>query len=467
MPRIDLLEPLLDGGVRHAHFFNGRVLTAQALQDEQAAVHRHADRLGRAVGEGVADGLAVTAGAVVGGVPTVDVAPGLAVNRKGQTLAVPAEAGPVSVGLTLAPPARALPQGTGRFETCRDERAARGDFRPKVDPGVYVLALGPLSAFQARVPGVAAGGDGVARFCGSRYETEGVAFRLVPLDLGSDALAPGAWAQALAAASARTDDAGRSRFRNLVAHLCLGTGQAGGAARDLFGHLTGAARGAGYGAVDALRAAGRLSDCEVPLAVVRLTAAGLGFVDAWAVRRRLHRPDPPPVSDRPLAEAEAAFHQFEDHLVALSRLGASARLDVRATDFFAYLPPVGVVPVVGGGGTGFDPGRFFDGLTTRDPAFMEGARVPPLLRAGLAFAPVDLARGTFWWRYHVRENRQPAAGRGTPTRYQLFATGALPFSGEAQFDLAAWGFSTFGPGVAPAPGPAPGTVRPPLPRPDL
>ena len=34
---LELLEPMLRGGIRNTHFFNGRLLTADDLRAEQAA----------------------------------------------------------------------------------------------------------------------------------------------------------------------------------------------------------------------------------------------------------------------------------------------------------------------------------------------------------------------------------------------------------------------------------------------
>src|SRR5436309_13147979 len=57
---LQLQQPLKDGGIRTARFFNGRLLTGKDLTREQEA-RREADRrIGRAIGEGGAFGLEVT-----------------------------------------------------------------------------------------------------------------------------------------------------------------------------------------------------------------------------------------------------------------------------------------------------------------------------------------------------------------------------------------------------------------------
>ena len=55
-----LLEPVLTGGVRDTHFFNGRILTADDLRTMQIASRQHDAQLGLAIGDGVAHGLEVS-----------------------------------------------------------------------------------------------------------------------------------------------------------------------------------------------------------------------------------------------------------------------------------------------------------------------------------------------------------------------------------------------------------------------
>src|SRR5437867_13373721 len=89
---LQLQQPLKDGGIRTARFFNGRLLTGKDLTREQEA-RRDADRrIGRANGEGVACGLEVTRDGerALPAAPVLRVSAGPAVNRAGG--AVPAEA---------------------------------------------------------------------------------------------------------------------------------------------------------------------------------------------------------------------------------------------------------------------------------------------------------------------------------------------------------------------------------------
>jgi hypothetical protein len=136
--------------------------------------------------------------------------------------------------------------------------------------------------------------------------------------------------------------------------------------------------------------------------------------------------------------------QFREHVAALHAAGGLA--SVKATGHFRFLPPAGVIPLGGvAGKTGFDHAKFFDGLTYREPVFMEGARVEPLFRLAAGFAPVDLTSGEFLWLYYVRENMQTINTKATaqPQPYMIFASGHLPFQGTPRYDLSRWDYSNY------------------------
>src|SRR2546423_9301844 len=85
--RIDLQQPVLDGGIRSINFFNGRLLSARDLTREQTATREADRRLGQAVGDGIAYGLEVSKTPGAGNdSPAVSVEAGLAINRNGPTL---------------------------------------------------------------------------------------------------------------------------------------------------------------------------------------------------------------------------------------------------------------------------------------------------------------------------------------------------------------------------------------------
>src|SRR2546421_3082779 len=88
MDSIELLEPLLQGGIRNTNFFNGRLLSAEDLRTEQTAARRQRAQVGRAVGAGVVAGLEVSRGDA-SAAASVNVAAGLALNETGQALELP------------------------------------------------------------------------------------------------------------------------------------------------------------------------------------------------------------------------------------------------------------------------------------------------------------------------------------------------------------------------------------------
>jgi hypothetical protein len=436
-----LEEVILRGGIAHTHFFNGRVLTAEAMQAEQEAQRRQRRLLGRAVGSGVAHGLTVAIKPAPGGAPStiLTIGAGLAVNPRGQALALPED---IELAVVRQETLSAPGPGAGQFGECFSSA-------PPAVPtgvGVYLLLLAPAVGEQGRAPMSSLNGNGRVDDCGSRYQVEGVAFRLLRFDPTGLPGIDGITRARLIALLNRTDPAGEFSLRNLLVHLCFGTAEQATLPRDPLA----APVGAGYGALDALRSAGCLSDDDVPLALIYWTRQGLRFADLWAVRRRPALPAAPEprerfVNARRQAEAEALWLQFQDQLAALSRavpdLGA-----VAAREYFRYLPPVGLVPLAAsGGGRGFTARTFFDGLAYRDPArravYLEGAAVEPLIRAALAYPPLDLDRRELVWLYWVRENLEPGSPAAPP--YLLFTSGHVSLQGPARYDVARFDFSNY------------------------
>src|SRR5690242_6690299 len=86
--QVQLQQPLLSGGLRSVNFFNGRLLSAEDLSQDQSANRQAHQYLGQAIGAGVASGLEVRekTGVSTRTAPVVTVAAGLAVNRLGQAL---------------------------------------------------------------------------------------------------------------------------------------------------------------------------------------------------------------------------------------------------------------------------------------------------------------------------------------------------------------------------------------------
>ena len=439
MTTTQLLDPVLDGGIRNVNFFDGRLLTAADLRDEQRAGRTRHGHLVRALGDGVVEGLEVTLASAGAGdqTPVVSVAAGLALTRDGRSLELPSAR---TVSLVRSREVKPTATGTADFTDCR----AVVPTAVPTATGIYVLLLGPASAFQERAPasGIDTHGRGVS--CGKRYEVDGVRFRLV--QLLPDALAGPSeeTRREVRTLLAATDPASTSRLRNLLAHLCFGTEALLRFPADPFARASGRSTAAGRGALEELRRAGTVEPCEVPLALFVWTARGVSFLDVWSVRRRPVPPAPSelwPVAtgDALAAEAEARFLQFQVHLEDLLRTASAPA--VRARDHFRYLPPAGLLPIRGAGrAQGFDEATFFSGMTTRGPVlFAEGARLGSLLARSREHPPVDAGSPEFLWVYRVRQNHHPAPA----APYVVFAGGAMPYFGTARYDLSRFDLSNF------------------------
>ena len=356
-------EPITTDANSFVHFFNGRLLTGEDLSREQDGNERARRLLGLAAGPGVVTGLEVTPAAPsADGQPAVTVEAGLAVNLAGQVLELPARTD-VSLVHGTTPPG-ATPQVL--FHDC----APTQPLTYTTGAGVYLLSIQPGQATAGRAPtsGLANGDAG----CNAAYSLDGVQFRLLRLSLPVATVA------------------NELQLRNQVAHLMFGTGDP---TRSAFAANPWGVVPFGYGLLDALRAS-CLGPDEVPLALVRWTGSGgLVFVDRWAVRRRTTRLDaavrwPLLLSDRLLAEAEASFLQFQDQVEDMrsgtaTATGASppaATSALAASDAFAFLPPVGILPVAGvGSPVGFDTATFFGAQASFDLAMLDAAQLRGLL----------------------------------------------------------------------------------------
>jgi hypothetical protein len=431
-----LCQPILERGIRNTHFFNGRLLAAEDLQTEQRARRQHDWLLGQAIGSGVVRGLEVTM--VDESDTTVRIEAGLALTPRGQALELPDAAKLVLVRQAPSPPLE------GReFSDCTSE--ALGSRRTGL--GVYLLLVCPAVGFHDRVPLSGPGTDGRITGCGSKYEVDGVQFRLLAvnstelggLDDGTHATVNRLVSRTQNPSQSETYARDLSRLRNLLAHACYGTQQLPRLAADPFG-----ANSFRYGAIDALRAPdGGMNDDDVPLAVVYWTLGGIAFVDMWAVRRHASLVRDGTawagfVSERRLREAEAGWRQFQDHIQAIQRSAPAASRSIVANRYLRYLPPAGLLPVDSPGSPGgFDPDIFFDRRTSRGVATIDGNQLRSLLHEALHHEPIDLTQHDRIQRYWIRENRaavRAAIQSGANHQFALaFTSSTLPFRGTARF----------------------------------
>jgi len=393
-----LLEPILDHGIRSTHFFNGRLLSGEDLAREQAANRDARRRLGQAIGEGVAYGLEVD---VAHGVSTIDhpvvtIEQGAAINRKGDVVAVG------KTELSLVGGGTEPPSAAGAFTEC--ERPTSAGFT--VDEGAYVLVMSPAEVREGRAP--VSGLGNVTASCNARYAVEGVRFRLVEMRLSKDVL----------------EDA--DRLRNRLAYRCFGT-TAARLPENPF-----PPRATPYGAIDELRDAEDLSDCDVPLALIVWTKErGIDFVDTWPVRRRLSRRSVAPawdmlLGDRRTSEAEAMMLQFQDQI---EEIVANDRrhVEIEAKARFEFLPPAGLVPIAGERvQRGFSGGTFFGEETWKRKVNIESNQLRELFQQALGHEPIDLSWPQAIQVYQVFDRVDPKAREQTTERpYVAFATTAL------------------------------------------
>src|SRR5829696_2812598 len=158
-----LLEPVLTGGIRDTHFFNGRMLTADDLRTMQTASRQHDAQLGRAVGAGVLEGFDVTllstdpaTGRVV-----LHVSAGLAFDQLGNGISLAAA---VDLALVVGMDTAFV---SGTFHVCAPPAP---EF---INAGLYVLTVMPAAGLEGRAPMTELGVEGVGSKCASRYEVEG------------------------------------------------------------------------------------------------------------------------------------------------------------------------------------------------------------------------------------------------------------------------------------------------------
>jgi hypothetical protein len=414
MRTTDLLRPYLeDDALRSTNFFNGRLLTAEDLRREQAVRREWERRLGDAMGDGVAFGLAVEPALVADGQPpAVTVSAGAAVNREGHLVFLRHD---VEVSLR---------EGTGAVEPATGPPSAFGACGPTqntvyvANAGVYLLAVRPLRMREgtARVSGL--GNAGAP--CAADALVDGVQFRMLQVPLTPEELS---WGNLL---------------RNRVGARFLWTRDEV-PVRDPFG--PGAS--AGVTAYDTLRPEA-LAPCDVPLALVHYQGGRIAYVDGWAVRRTLAgtpaRPGWLVPEQRRWNEGAAAILHFQAHLDALWTPFAP---QVRLRDHVERLPPAGIVPLGGSGASAaFDQARLFDGVTTRGPAYLEGALVGALLERAAWHPPIELASGEVIWLYFVRENGRAHDTAGTRP-YLLFTSGHVPYQADARWDLGKWDYANY------------------------
>lgn len=329
------LEAVFTDSIQHPNFFNGRILTATDLRDEQMAELKRSRYLGQAIGTGVVHGLTVTPDATK---QSLVISSGLAVNRRGDGLHLPADT-IVELVLTDRPTATS----TSPFVPC--DIVGATTLTGVISTGFYLLAITNATRLSvAMAPNSSLNGDKPG--CTNRYEEVGVQFKLIPLTS----------ADFIIVHSAKNN-------RSRLAHVCFGTNQLTPFRADPV-HAP-----VQYGLLDTLRADKRLTDCDVPLCIFQFQPPAINFVDVWSVRRPCLQSiendawlnqQSAMVGLRQIVEAKAFLLQFQQYLEEIRQQDG---VNIRALDYFEYLPSAGYLPLGKTGLAGFTIETFFSGIT--------------------------------------------------------------------------------------------------------
>lgn len=448
---VELNTPITEGGVQNIYFFNGRILTAEDLQDEQYANLLHNWQFGRSIGEGVLSGLEVTleSSGSTSEFPVLSIAKGIALNRNGQVMELP-----IPISLKIGRDIEISPGSDSTFTPCQM-------VEPSMTPtgtGAYILVISPASAYKGDAPRHRLQDDGKVTGCDHRYSVDGVQFKLIYMDLSNENIVRGAIGSNIQMELANTGTTSRSKLRNLLAHLCLGTQDAQSFTTDLFNISGTTALTSQYGPLDTLRTSGCLKSSDVPLALLLWSIEGLEFIDMWSVRRRVHiqadyprQPFPVFPNDPRTAQLEATYLQFQEHIKLLFKpfLEQGAEVSIDAKDYFYYLPSAGMIPLLPGEYENESSGSvFFSSMEFSPPIFMEGRLLRNLIQLSFSYEPIELQKNEFIRLYYVRENMQSLnnnPGKGVKP-YLVFSAGYLPFMGNPLYDLSRFDYSNYGDG---------------------
>lgn len=471
----ELLSKILDGGVRNINFFEGRLLTAKDLRDQQEADQKRHWQLGRAIGAGVVEGFEVEVekDGSDGSVPIVKVKKGLAINAAGEALELTKEYVQVKLSRTLE---TLEPEGD-LFFTCANPPESK---QMPNGAGIYILAVSPTKGYEDYAPMTGLDDNGKVGSCGRRYKVDGLTFRLIGLEpqnlsersisestrkiLQEDLLSSGNPAKV-------GETARLSKLRNIVAHLCFGTERLSQFPVDPFGSKNGTSDYRTYGALDELHETENgLTECDVPLALFYWTLGGIAFSDLWSVRRRPYEIIPSqgwPIaaSQRRLAEAEATFFQFQSHLQQLLNEHTDPR-SIKAEEYFCYLSPVGFLSLRKGTTDGPVPGTFFsilphrpapefigsfDQFMAENPQMIDGRALEEIIAKSFQHQPIKLPESNLVnlppqemvWLYYSWQHINTIKQGADIEHFLVFTTGQMPPYGISRFDTARWDLSNY------------------------
>lgn len=447
-----LLEPVIESGIKNTNFFEGRLLSAKDLSEQETANRIHRQQLGRTLGHGVVEGLEVSVEntGANGQHPVVRIKKGFALTLEGEVVELALNYVDIQLSRTLE---QFVGINTG-FKNCSP---LPSETLVPSGAGLYILVMSPAKAWQEFAPQSGLQQKGIAHNCGRRYLVEGVQFRLVKFD---PTLMPDIAEDVrnelqdnyLSASNpvSANDLPALSKMRNLVAHVCFGTDAILRAARDP-NFITKHSTAVGLDALLGLEEG--LTYCDTPLALLYWNLDGIAFVDNWAVKRKACHRDTAPYNIPTFTRhsynrADESRLQFQEQLDFLMQR-ISNLSNVSVVDYFRFLPPVGYLPIRTANATsniGFNELTFFSDAVVRNSVFVEAAALVPIAQAALAFWAVDLLSEEFMWLYRTRENAEEATNNPAATlqEYLVFTSGHAPYFGNARFNRNKWDYSNYG-----------------------
>ncbi len=313
---IELNEVLLDGGIEYTNFFNGRLLTAEALLSEQAAQAQRDSLLGQSMGQGVVEGLQVSRRA---GSKDEDqrltIRAGTAINPMGKIVGLARD-----IDLRLVNDSTQQDASDCDFSPCSNVLNTVG----YTSEGLYLLVMRPAQGYRGNAPMVGLSGSGNG--CGRDRRVAGLSFDALPLKDGVEGLNEEGF----------DDDCPRWRYRSRAADLCLTPSMS--VAENALDWFTNPELSVADGTAGLFN----LADSDVPLALLYWGDTGIDFVDMWAVRRGCVSASA--LGDWPLRNdglsrmaAQARLYQFQQQVAEMEAAGI-----VVSRECFEKLPAAGL-----------------------------------------------------------------------------------------------------------------------------
>lgn len=424
----ELLSPVLTG-IKNINYFEGRLLSARDLSEQELANLSYRRQLGRVLGPGVVGGLKVIVTGKGAGdtAPVVTITAGTAVNLDGDILELTQD----HHNLTLS---RMEDNSNNELLVFDDCNTLPGRALVPDGSGLYVLLMSPLASYLDFAPKSGLQQEGAAAHCGRRYLADGIQFRLLPLD---PLLMPDISNPTLVKLRddlfdlgnpVREDSPARlSMLRNLVAHACFASEarieadikpfEQGEQTRQGFDALIGTSDG--------------LSSCDVPLCLIYWTLDGITFLDHWSVRRRLLMTDDSGgqlVAPLPLQLSDAMTLQFQEHMASLAEDSVDniALSRTNLDQLFRFLPASGAVAIAGAGSaTGFFLEDFFGPRASGDPTIISHFDALSIEDDALRHKPIDVENTDVIQLYWIRENLDAVNSGASRQRFLFFTSREL------------------------------------------